>query len=107
MNLRAYLDQLPRGAITVFAAKVGITPVYLSQLAACQDGRAPSPELCVVIELATSKTVTRRDLRPADWQAIWPELIAPAKPADSWTGTDRRITERRSKVRRTDDRRAS
>ena len=32
------------------------------------------PEHCVSIEQATGGAVTRRDLRPNDWQAIWPEL---------------------------------
>ena len=75
MNLRTYLDGLPRGGITDFAATLGISPVYLSQLAAGQGGREPSPELCVRIEVATSATVARWDLRPADWHLIWPELI--------------------------------
>ena len=31
-------------------------------------------EHCVAIEQATGGEVTRRDLRPDDWQKIWPEL---------------------------------
>lgn len=84
MNLRTFLDGLPRGGITEFAGKAGISPIYLSQLAAGQDERVPSPELCVVLESITDRTVTRRDLRPKDWHRIWPELItadgAPAIP---------------------------
>ena len=30
---------------------------------------------CVQIEQATNGIVTRKDLRPDDWDAIWPELI--------------------------------
>lgn len=30
------------------------------------------PEYCAAIEAATG--VTRQELRPQDWQAIWPEL---------------------------------
>lgn len=33
-----------------------------------------APEYCVVIELETKGAVTRKDLRPNDWWAIWPEL---------------------------------
>ena len=33
-------------------------------------------EKCVAIERATQGAVTRRDLRPDDWQEIWPELAA-------------------------------
>jgi hypothetical protein len=34
----------------------------------------------VPIEQATAGQVTRRDLRPADWGAIWPELISTLHP---------------------------
>lgn len=33
-------------------------------------------EKCPGIEILTSGAVTRRDLRPDDWQKIWPELAA-------------------------------
>ena len=74
MELRQYLDSIPRGGATALASTIGISSVYLSQLAARQDGRKPSPELCVQIERATERKVTRRDLRPDDWHLIWPEL---------------------------------
>jgi DNA-binding transcriptional regulator YdaS (Cro superfamily) len=32
----------------------------------------------MAIERATNGLVTRRDLRPDDWKAIWPELAEPA-----------------------------
>lgn len=77
MDLRSFLNQLPRGGVGEFAAKVGLTgTVYLSQLAARQDGREPSPELCVRIERESNYAVRRWDLRPTDWNLIWPELIA-------------------------------
>jgi DNA-binding transcriptional regulator YdaS (Cro superfamily) len=31
-------------------------------------------ERCYAIERATNGAVTRKDLRPDDWQEIWPEL---------------------------------
>jgi DNA-binding transcriptional regulator YdaS (Cro superfamily) len=77
MNLRQFLDGLPRGGISEFATQSGVTPVYLSQLAARQDGREPSPGLCVTIERATAGKVTRQDLRPDDYWLIWPDLPAP------------------------------
>ena len=41
-------------------------------------GVRPVPiERCVPIERATDGAVTRRDLRPDDWQEIWPELATP------------------------------
>ncbi|MFM2324514.1 MAG: hypothetical protein RL244_1393 [Pseudomonadota bacterium] len=75
MKLRTYLDTLPRGGVTEFAGRVGVSPVYLSQLAAEQDERVPSPALCVVIERESQHVVTRRVLRPTDWHLIWPELV--------------------------------
>ena len=81
MELRAYLDSKPRGNMVVFAGRLGISPIYLSQLAARQDERVPSAELCVRIEQATDAAVTRRDLRPDDWQAIWPELVIHSRAA--------------------------
>lgn len=45
-------------------------------------GRRPDPANCVAIETATRGKVSRQDLRPDDWQAIWPEL-AKSKPRAS------------------------
>lgn len=85
MDLRSFVDSLPRGGVATFAEKLNISRIYLMQLAARQDGRLPSPELCVVIERATFQQVRRWDLRPEDWHLIWPELIglpgAPSLPA--------------------------
>lgn len=85
MKLREYLDSLPRGGMTEFAARLAISTVYLSQLAKGQDGREPSPALCVDIERESANQVRRWDLRPVDWHLIWPELIelkgAPEIPA--------------------------
>ncbi|MCT6721646.1 transcriptional regulator [Acidovorax sp. K2F] len=75
MKLRTYLDTLPHGGVSEFAARICVSPVYLSQLAAEQDGRVPSPTLCVVIERESQRAVQRQDLRPADWKDIWPELV--------------------------------
>lgn len=72
MNLREYLDSLPRGGTTELAKALNISTSYLTQLAAGTSPR--SPERCVEIEQATGGQVTRRDLRPDDWQRIWPEL---------------------------------
>ena len=81
MDLRTYTQSLPRGGVGEFAAKLGISVVYLSQLAARQDGRQASPELCVLIERESGSAVPRWDLRPDDWGLIWPELIgAPGAP---------------------------
>lgn len=75
MDLREFTTSLPHGGVTVMAAAIGVTPVYLSQLAARQDGREPGPELCVRIESYSGRMVRRWDMRPMDWHLIWPELI--------------------------------
>jgi DNA-binding transcriptional regulator YdaS (Cro superfamily) len=74
-DLRTYLDDLPRGALAQLAAGLGISAIYVSQLAARQNDREPSPALCVAIERETGGVVTRRRLRPNDWWLIWPELV--------------------------------
>lgn len=79
MDLRTYMDELPRGRIADLAEALGISSVYLQQLASRQDGREPGPELCVRIEHET-KVVTRRELR-RDWHLIWPELVTRGYPA--------------------------
>ena len=68
--------------------------------------RLPSPENCTGIELATNGQVTRPELRPSDWQQIWPELPEPVSglPANDWfVVTNRRAGRKR---RSGDDRRA-
>ncbi|NML62251.1 helix-turn-helix domain-containing protein [Massilia sp. RP-1-19] len=76
MTLREYLDSLERGATARFAEQLGVSPSYLSQMAA---GTAPiSPKRCVRIEILSGGHVTRKnDLHPFDWQEIWPELAIP------------------------------
>ena len=85
MDLKTYTNGLPRGGVAHLAERIGVSAVYLSQLSARQDGREPSPELCVGIEQETNRAVMRWDLRPTDWHLIWPELIevkgSPETPA--------------------------
>lgn len=60
------------------ATKLAITPVLISQWA--NETRPVPPERCVEIERATEGDVCRKDLRPNDWQRIWPELAAQHHP---------------------------
>ncbi len=76
MDLLSFINA-KRGNASALAEKMGVSLSYLSQMAAGTS--AISPERCVLIEQETSMQVTRRDLRPDDWDRIWPELIA-AKP---------------------------
>lgn len=71
MNLDTYLAK--SGTSAALAAKIGVTPGFVSQW---RSGHRPIPiERCVEIEAATDGLVTRQELRPDDWQKIWPELI--------------------------------
>lgn len=62
------------GGVGKLAGAIGIGQ------AAVSNWRARStlidPLHCVAIEVATAGTVTRKMLRPNDWQQIWPELAA-------------------------------
>lgn len=77
-DLAAFVAELPRGRVSEFAGRLKISRVYLSQLAGRQDGREPSPALCVAIERESGGLVRRWRLRPNDWHLIWPELIGTA-----------------------------
>jgi DNA-binding transcriptional regulator YdaS (Cro superfamily) len=61
------------GNMSSLAAKLGVTKAAVWQWK--KDGRKVPLEHCVSIERATKGTVTRRELRPDDWQDIWPELV--------------------------------
>lgn len=72
MELKKYIEILGRGGSKSFAQKLGISSSFLSQLV---SGRAAiSPARCVKIEHESQGKVTRKDLRPDDWQKIWPEI---------------------------------
>lgn len=71
MDVKTYIQENP-GAATKLAAELGIPIAYMSQMAS--GGRSVSPARAVAIEKATNGAVTRQELRPTDWAAIWPEL---------------------------------
>lgn len=83
MKLNDYLNS--EGALSVTELKNRIGAKSEMQIRQWQHGyanRRPGPEYCVAIERETGGKVTRKDLRPDDWRAIWPELAAndPQKP---------------------------
>lgn len=79
MDLKTYISNSPRGTASGLAKALSISPSYLSQMA---SGLAPiSPERSVAIERATDGAVSRRELRPEDWQRIWPEMADGARAA--------------------------
>lgn len=79
MDLNTYLKAAPRGTAAAIAKAVGVQPVMVAQWS--KRIKAVPPERCVAIEAATRGQVSRQDLRPDDWQAIWPELRPAAMTA--------------------------
>ena len=66
------------GSASALARKLGC-----SVQAVCfyRDGkREIPPKTCTSIEKLTGGTVSRRVLRPHDWQQIWPELVEREAP---------------------------
>jgi len=71
------------GGVTRLASAIGITQSAISNWKA--RGTIPNAAYCPAIERATNGLVTRQDLRPNDWWAIWPELAVHTdkEPANS------------------------
>jgi len=63
---------IPPQERAVLAQKCRINDAYLYQILTRR--REASPELCVLIERESASRITRKELRPADWARIWPEL---------------------------------
>ncbi len=75
MELSTYIKTAGHGAQMRLARDVG---AFASDVSSWLSGRRKPPvSKCLAIELATQGAVTRRDLRPDDWQLIWPELAQP------------------------------
>lgn len=72
MQLNLYINA-ERGRAVRLAREIKVNPVMVSQWAA--GVKAVPIERCVLIERATGGCVSRWDLRPVDWHAIWPELV--------------------------------
>lgn len=76
MDLKTYLSKLtPEGRIA-FAESVGTTAGHLTNVSYGYKDLAE--KVCVAIEQKTGREVTRQELRPNDWIAIWPELAEKA-----------------------------
>ena len=73
MKLLDYVKQGETGGQSRLAKALGLSStVLVSQWA---NGVRDVPfDRCVAIEVATGGQVTRKDLRPDDWQKVWPEL---------------------------------
>ena len=63
------------GSQRALARALGISAVAVGQWGREGDSsRRVPPKQCVRVEQLTHGVVSRRDLRPDDWQDIWPEL---------------------------------
>jgi DNA-binding transcriptional regulator YdaS (Cro superfamily) len=60
------------GGLSLLAEKIGTSSARLGNWRV----RGVPVEHCLAVEKATDGQVTRKDLRPDDWQNIWPELAA-------------------------------
>lgn len=75
MHLNEYLKTPGALSVRQLAKAVGAkSDMQVRQWQHGYNGRRPGPIYCHAIERVTSGLVTRRDLRPDDWQKIWPEL---------------------------------
>ena len=92
MNLQQFIE---RGGVTQaqLARALGVPGQLMWQWV---RRKRPVPiERCVAIEQATLGCVTRSDLRPDDWQTIWPELAVNHKqnPAQTPASSAQAATE--------------
>ncbi|MES2126675.1 MAG: Cro/Cl family transcriptional regulator [Pseudomonadota bacterium] len=74
-KLLKYLNGLEKDARTRFAVACGTTEGYMRK-AICKRQLFSVPT-CVAIERESGNEVTRKDLRPDDWAANWPEMVQP------------------------------
>ncbi|WP_175010360.1 transcriptional regulator [Burkholderia lata] len=72
MNLKEFISTSERGIAKKLAAFLGVSPSYLSQMASGDS--AISERRCVLIGRFSAGKLSRRELRPDDWQEIWPGL---------------------------------
>lgn len=71
MELKEYFVSR-HGEQAKMAKALGVSPSQMSQMV--NGTCAISNERCVAIESLTDGVVTRKDLRPDNWQKLWPEL---------------------------------
>lgn len=83
MNLKTYFSQKNAKSINELSSEIGVSAAQLRQWIHAYQNRRPSPENCVAIEFATNRKVARKDLRPDDWQKIWPELKSKRTTGDA------------------------
>lgn len=84
MKFKNWVEE-KRGRALAVATALGVTQPVVSDWV---NGKKSIPfERCTAIERATEGAVTRKDLRPLDWQVHWPEL-ATASANTAQTATE-------------------
>lgn len=74
MDLNLYFDREDSLSAAELARQIEASPAFIYQW---QRKLRPVPvRYCCAIERATAGAVTRKDLRPDDWQMYWPDLAA-------------------------------
>lgn len=72
------------GGLTKLAAMLGVAPPTVHEW---KTRKRPVPVVrCVSIVRAANGAVTLQDLRPDDWQDIWPELADVQTPSGAVQG---------------------
>ncbi len=72
MTLIEFITTSKRGSGIALAKTLQVSQPTVSDW--CTGKKRVPVERCASIERATNGAVTRKDLRPDDWQEIWPEL---------------------------------
>lgn len=84
MNLKEYFSSPDAPSIKSVALDIGLpNSTQLRHWIHGYQGRKPGAGYCRKLEEATNKLVTRKDLRPNDWQDIWPELAEKTEAAST------------------------
>ncbi|GHZ87291.1 helix-turn-helix domain-containing protein [Vibrio cholerae] len=72
-ELKVYLKSLKTSERHAFAKRVGTSLSYLRKVMSIQQTNL-HPLTCALLEKESNGKVSRKSLRPDDWQLIWPEL---------------------------------
>lgn len=72
MDLKSYLDLCPRGEAKRLAREINDYP---SNISLWKSGKKSIPvSKCLLLENITNGQVSRKELRPKDYEKYWPEL---------------------------------
>lgn len=72
-KLLIYINSLDKQSRAAFFVRCNTTEGYIRKTAS--KGARLGAAICVAIERESNSFVTRKDLHPSDWDAIWPELV--------------------------------